>query len=182
MSECTNKDRARILIRSNIQIAPLPRFAPLPRNSNLQRNKIRAPLSCSHSQTTEVFSRVQDSFTPCKVSQSLLEAVAEAARDAALGDVVLLSPACSSLDQFRDDQHRGEVLNQAAESIARGAQGRYPYMHGEIERTQLARRFSGKLYEFASGFSAGKTPRQNQHSKVTLTIKNKPQLIPLISQ
>jgi hypothetical protein len=134
MNQCTSQDRARTLLRSNVQIAALPRFASLPRNFTFQWTKVDAPLSFSPSQTAEVFSRVEDSFTPCKVSQSLLEAVAEAARDAALGDVVLLSPACSSLDQFRDDQHRGKVLNQAVESIDRGAHERYPYMHGEIER------------------------------------------------
>ena len=52
-------------------------------------------------------------FTPCTLVDSLLEAISEAARNAAAGDVVLLSPACSSFDQFRNYQHRGEVFKQA---------------------------------------------------------------------
>ena len=52
-------------------------------------------------------------FTPCSLMDSLLEAVAEAAREAVPGDYVLLSPACSSFDQFRNYQHRGEVFRQA---------------------------------------------------------------------
>ena len=44
---------------------------------------------------------------------SLLEAVNEAVKNAAPGDVVLLSPACSSFDLFRDYRHRGEVFRQA---------------------------------------------------------------------
>ena len=52
-------------------------------------------------------------FTPCTLTESLLEAVAEAARNAVAGDVVLLSPACSSFDQFQNYQHRGEVFRQA---------------------------------------------------------------------
>ena len=52
-------------------------------------------------------------FTPCAQADSLLEAVAEAARNAVAGDVVLLSPACSSFDMFQNYQHRGEVFRQA---------------------------------------------------------------------
>lgn len=59
-------------------------------------------------------------FTPCSVCGSLLEAVSEAARRAEPGDVVLLSPACSSFDQFRDYQHRGEVFRQAVSALVTG--------------------------------------------------------------
>ena len=52
-------------------------------------------------------------FTPCTLSDSLLEAVAEAARNAVAGDIVLLSPACSSFDQFQNYQQRGDVFRQA---------------------------------------------------------------------
>ena len=52
-------------------------------------------------------------FIPCSVTDSLLEAVTEAARSAALGDVVLLSPACSSFDQFQNYQERGDVFRRA---------------------------------------------------------------------
>jgi UDP-N-acetylmuramoylalanine--D-glutamate ligase len=65
-------------------------------------------------------------FTPCTVADSLLEAVAEAAKNATSGDVVLLSPACSSWDQFRNHQHRGEVFCQAVKSIGRGVQDNTP--------------------------------------------------------
>jgi UDP-N-acetylmuramoylalanine--D-glutamate ligase len=69
-------------------------------------------------------------FTPCMLATSLLEAVAEAARNATSGDVVLLSPACSGLDQFRNYQHRGQVFCEAVKSIGRGLMGVSPYMHG----------------------------------------------------
>ena len=52
-------------------------------------------------------------FTPCTLVNSLLEAVPETAKMAVPGDVVLLSPACSSFDQFRNYQHRGEVYRDA---------------------------------------------------------------------
>jgi UDP-N-acetylmuramoylalanine--D-glutamate ligase len=71
-------------------------------------------------------------FTPCTPAKSLLEAVAEAARNATSGDVVLLSPACSSFDQFRDYQHRGEVFCQAVKSISGGARVGHPNIDGKI--------------------------------------------------
>jgi UDP-N-acetylmuramoylalanine--D-glutamate ligase len=72
-------------------------------------------------------------FTPCTVADSLLEAVIEAARRAVSGDVVLLSPACSSFDQFRDYQERGESFCKIVKSIGRGAQAPDPNINGRIE-------------------------------------------------
>lgn len=69
-------------------------------------------------------------FTPCMPAASLLEAVVEAARNAASGDVVLLSPSCSGLDQFRNYRHRGQVFCDAVKSIGRGQWAPSPYMHG----------------------------------------------------
>ena len=60
-------------------------------------------------------------FTPCTLFNSLLEAITEAAKNAAIGDVVLLSPACSSFDQFQNYQHRGEVFRAAVRGLAERA-------------------------------------------------------------
>ena len=49
---------------------------------------------------------------------SLEEAVRAAARAAQSGDTVLLSPACASLDMFRDYTHRGAVFTQAVKELA----------------------------------------------------------------
>jgi UDP-N-acetylmuramoylalanine--D-glutamate ligase len=58
-------------------------------------------------------------FTPCTLVNSLPEAVARAAQSAVPGDVVLLSPACSSFDMFRNYQHRGEVFREAVQDLTR---------------------------------------------------------------
>jgi len=44
-------------------------------------------------------------------------AVARAAEDAEPGDVVLLSPACASFDQFRDFVHRGEEFRRLVQNL-----------------------------------------------------------------
>jgi UDP-N-acetylmuramoylalanine--D-glutamate ligase len=75
-------------------------------------------------------------FTPCTTAHSLLEAVAEAAKNATSGDVVLLSPACSSWDQFRNHQHRGEVFCQAVKSIGRGVRGGHHNINGKTVTAQ----------------------------------------------
>jgi UDP-N-acetylmuramoylalanine--D-glutamate ligase len=48
---------------------------------------------------------------------SMQEAVAAAARAALPGDLVLLSPACASLDMFRDYAHRGDVFAAAVRAL-----------------------------------------------------------------
>ena len=62
-------------------------------------------------------------FTPCTLADSLLEALKKVARKVTDGDVVLLSPGCSSLDQFKSYQHRGEVFREAVQKLAKKKTG-----------------------------------------------------------
>lgn len=57
-------------------------------------------------------------FTPCTAVSTLLEALSEAVKHAVPGDVVLLSPACSSFDQFQNYQHRGDVFRHGVMQLA----------------------------------------------------------------
>lgn len=54
---------------------------------------------------------------PLSKAQSLEEAVTLAREQAQSGDVVLLSPACASLDMFRDFNHRGDVFTSAVVAL-----------------------------------------------------------------
>jgi UDP-N-acetylmuramoylalanine--D-glutamate ligase len=92
-------------------------------------------------EATEKIRAAWSLFTPCTPVESLLEAVERAAERAAAGDVVLLSPACSSFDQFRNYQHRGEVFRQAVARLQQKATsspptpGRKEKQNGSIEIT-----------------------------------------------
>ncbi len=55
---------------------------------------------------------------PTETVATMQEAVAAAGRAARAGDTVLLSPACASLDMFRDYGHRGDVFAAAVRNLA----------------------------------------------------------------
>jgi UDP-N-acetylmuramoylalanine--D-glutamate ligase len=65
-----------------------------------------------------MFARLLEGRVPVTQSGLLPAAVIEAARAAVPGEVVLLSPACASFDQFRDYEARGDAFRAAVEALA----------------------------------------------------------------
>jgi UDP-N-acetylmuramoylalanine--D-glutamate ligase len=65
-----------------------------------------------------MFARLLADKLPVKECEMLVEAVGIAAEAARPGEVVLLSPACASFDQFRDYEARGEAFRAAVEALA----------------------------------------------------------------
>jgi UDP-N-acetylmuramoylalanine--D-glutamate ligase len=63
------------------------------------------------------FAEILSPIMPVDDSELLITAVRRIARVAEPGDVVLLSPACASFDQFRDYEARGEAFRAAVEAI-----------------------------------------------------------------
>ena len=59
----------------------------------------------------------------CVISQTLQNAVAEAAKQAQSGDIVLLSPACASFDQFSDYVARAEAFVAEVQELAMQFEG-----------------------------------------------------------
>ena len=65
-----------------------------------------------------MFARLLEGKVPVKQCELLIEAVQRASLAAAPGEVVLLSPACASFDQFRDYEARGDAFRAAVEALA----------------------------------------------------------------
>ena len=65
-----------------------------------------------------MFARLLEGKVPVNQCELLVEAVQRASSAAAPGEVVLLSPACASFDQFRDYEARGEAFRAAVEALA----------------------------------------------------------------
>jgi UDP-N-acetylmuramoylalanine--D-glutamate ligase len=65
-----------------------------------------------------MFAQLLDGKVPVIQCELLVEAVRCASRAAAPGEVVLLSPACASFDQFRDYEARGDAFRAAVEALA----------------------------------------------------------------
>ena len=73
----------------------------------------------------EAADKMQDAFAgklPVERAATMDEAVDTARRLAQPGDAVVLSPACSSFDMFRDYKHRAEVFRAAVARVAAGGQ------------------------------------------------------------
>jgi UDP-N-acetylmuramoylalanine--D-glutamate ligase len=64
-----------------------------------------------------LFADLLEGKVPVRRCEMLHEAVSCAAGAAAPGEVVLLSPACASFDQFRDFEARGEAFRAAVEAL-----------------------------------------------------------------
>ena len=64
-----------------------------------------------------MFARLLEGKVPVKQCELLIEAVQCASRAAVAGEVVLLSPACASFDQFRDYEARGDAFRAAVEAL-----------------------------------------------------------------
>lgn len=88
-------------------------FSPL---ATAFRNKVRHTVLIGRD--AEAIARALDGVCPVTFCKSLPDAVVEAARVAQSGDTVLLSPACASLDMFRDYAHRGAVFTESVRELA----------------------------------------------------------------
>jgi UDP-N-acetylmuramoylalanine--D-glutamate ligase len=78
--------------------------------SDLLRKRVKAVYTIG-SAAEKIESQIRG-MTPLVSCETLDKAVAAAGKAARPGDVVLLSPACSSFDQFENYEHRGRVFKE----------------------------------------------------------------------
>jgi len=71
----------------------------------------------------ELIAEILNEQVPCTISGSLKAAVQSAYAQALSGDMVLLSPACASFDQFRDYVQRAEVFVSEVEELGMRFEG-----------------------------------------------------------
>jgi UDP-N-acetylmuramoylalanine--D-glutamate ligase len=64
-----------------------------------------------------LFADLLEPYMPVRRSEMLIEAVRQAIEVAQPGDIVMLSPACASFDQFRDYEARGDTFRQIVEAL-----------------------------------------------------------------
>ncbi len=83
----------------------------------LLQQKVRAAVLIG--QAAERIAREWEGAVPLLRAESLREAVELAYRQAQPGDVVILSPACSSFDMFQDYEHRGRVFKEIVKELTR---------------------------------------------------------------
>jgi len=88
-------------------------FAPL---AAAFRGKVRHTVLIGRD--APALARILEGVCTLESCATLPQAVRAAARAARPGDTVLLSPACASLDMFRDYAHRGDVFAEAVQELA----------------------------------------------------------------
>ena len=71
----------------------------------------------------EMFAGLLGPHVPVEPCEMLCEAVSRACAHAGPGDVVLLSPACASFDQFRDYETRGDSFRDLVMALCTGQDG-----------------------------------------------------------
>ncbi len=78
---------------------------------------------------------LEPSAVPITRCESLEAAVQRASQDAAQGEAVLLSPACASLDMFRNYEHRGRCFVHAVRALDPSGAAAGEAGHGEAGET-----------------------------------------------
>jgi UDP-N-acetylmuramoylalanine--D-glutamate ligase len=76
------------------------------------------------------FAEILGPHMPVRRSEMMCEAIRQAIEVAVPGDIVMLSPACASFDQFRDYEARGDDFRQIVEALTEGVPAPQPAAEG----------------------------------------------------
>lgn len=120
-SKATNVDSAVVALRSfpgalHVILGGEDKGAPYAPLKDLLRTKAKEILLIG--EAAGKIGRELAGTAPLVSCGTLEKAVASAARNAGPGDVVLLSPACASFDQFENFEHRGRRFKEIVRALA----------------------------------------------------------------
>jgi UDP-N-acetylmuramoylalanine--D-glutamate ligase len=90
---------------------------PYTQLGSLVRNKVKHLVVIG--EATPLIEADLSRFTPITRAGDLRDALSTAMRHARAGDVVLLSPACSSFDMFRNYEERGDTFRELVNDFRR---------------------------------------------------------------
>jgi len=102
------KNKLHLLLGGLGKGADFSELAPLFKNFDLQ-------LYC-YGEDKEMLSKLDASSLTVETMEDALQQIAPTVKE---GDIVLLSPACASFDQFKSFEHRGQVFAELANTLGR---------------------------------------------------------------
>jgi UDP-N-acetylmuramoylalanine--D-glutamate ligase len=120
-SKSTNVDSTFVALKSFVQPIHLilggrDKGAPYTPLIPLIEQKVKTILLIGEA-TEVIYNQLKNINLPIYKCETLENAVKKAYEIAKPGDIVLLSPACSSFDQFKNFEHRGKVFKQLVNSL-----------------------------------------------------------------
>ncbi len=86
-------------------------------NELFEAGKNRVKTAYFIGESAPLFQKNFENRFDCRISETLKQAVADAWRDAVPGDVILLAPGCSSYDQFKNYEVRGDRFREIVNEI-----------------------------------------------------------------
>jgi UDP-N-acetylmuramoylalanine--D-glutamate ligase len=120
-SKSTNVDSTFVALKSFVQPIHLilggrDKGAPYTPLIPLIEQKVKTILLIGEA-TEVIYNQLKNINLPIYKCETLENAVKKAYEIAKPGDIVFLSPACSSFDQFKNFEHRGKVFKQLVNSL-----------------------------------------------------------------
>lgn len=120
-SKSTNVDSTLVALKSfnspiHLILGGRDKGAPYTPLFDLIKEKVKTILLIGEA-TEIIYSQIKNLGIPIYKCETLENAVIKARSVAVKGDIVLLSPACASFDQFKNFEHRGKIFKEIVNNL-----------------------------------------------------------------